>query len=221
MPSRRHQIRRQDAARGQNGDPQQRPSGYRKVHLCKAKEEKKAYTLVEAGYDASLDGEAYSSSFSRTPTTRCAPRRFMRAAQEDGEWWTKHVFSGQPRTGTRRATCCARSPRPPTSAATRYAIRYHRQSLAPVQEHGAHQRLQPCSEYMFLDDSACNLSSLNLMKLSAGRPVRRRGLRHAVDTLILAQEIIVDNASYPTEKIGGNSHVSARWVLASPTWAHC
>ena len=65
----------------------------------------------------------------------------------------------------------------------------------------------PCSEYMFLDDSACNLSSLNLMKfVGPDGQFDVEAFRHAVDTMILAQEIIVDNASYPTEKIGENSH---------------
>ncbi len=65
----------------------------------------------------------------------------------------------------------------------------------------------PCSEYMFLDDSACNLASLNLMKFV--RPDGQfdvEAYRHAVDTVIIAQEIIVDNAAYPTEKIAKNSH---------------
>src|SRR5207244_12775680 len=65
----------------------------------------------------------------------------------------------------------------------------------------------PCSEYMFLDDSACNLSSLNLMKfVGVDGQFDVEAFRHAVDTMILAQEIIVDNASYPTQKIGENSH---------------
>jgi len=65
----------------------------------------------------------------------------------------------------------------------------------------------PCSEYMFLDDSACNLSSLNLMKyVGPDGQFDVEAFRHAVDTMILAQEIIVDNASYPTQRIGENSH---------------
>ena len=65
----------------------------------------------------------------------------------------------------------------------------------------------PCSEYMFLDDSACNLSSLNLMKfVGANGQFDVPAFRHAVDTLIMAQEILVDNAAYPTEKIAQNSH---------------
>ena len=64
----------------------------------------------------------------------------------------------------------------------------------------------PCSEYMFLDDSACNLSSLNLMKFTGpDGQFDVEAFRHAVDTMIVAQEIIVDNASYPTQRIGENS----------------
>src|SRR5438128_2774690 len=65
----------------------------------------------------------------------------------------------------------------------------------------------PCSEYMFLDDSACNLASLNLMKFIApGGRFDTEAFRHAVDTLIVAQEILLDNASYPTERIARNAH---------------
>src|SRR2546427_7164208 len=65
----------------------------------------------------------------------------------------------------------------------------------------------PCSEYMFLDDSACNLASLNLMKfVTPGGQFDVDAFSHACDTVIMAQEIIVDNASYPTEKIAENSH---------------
>ena len=86
---------------------------------------------------------------------------------------------------------------------SRHAVRHHHQRLAHLPEHGAHQRLAtPAREYMFLDDSACNLASLNLMKFcSDGRRVRRRGLpRTPCDIVITAQEIIVDNASYPDRR---------------------
>ena len=80
----------------------------------------------------------------------------------------------------------------------------------------------PCSEYMFLDDSACNLASLNLMKfLDEDGRVRRRGVRRAVRTLITAQEIIVDNASYPTQRSSRTATTSVRWAWATRTWARC
>jgi ribonucleoside-diphosphate reductase alpha chain len=176
---------------------------------CKAKEEKKAYTLVEAGYDASLDGEAYGSIFFQNANNSVrASDDFMRAAQEDGEWWTKAVFSGQPSKrykardllrGIAEATHQCGDPGMQFDTTVN---RWH-----PCKNTARINASNPCSEYMFLDDSACNLSSLNLMKfVGPDGQFDVEAFRHAVDTLILAQEIIVDNASYPTEKIGGNSH---------------
>jgi len=176
---------------------------------CKAKEEKKAYTLVEAGYDASLDGEAYGSIFFQNANNSVrASDDFMRAAQEDGEWWTKAVFSGQPSKrykardllrGIAEATHQCGDPGMQFDTTVN---RWH-----PCKNTARINASNPCSEYMFLDDSACNLSSLNLMKfVGPDGQFDVEAFRHAVDTLILAQEIIVDNASYPSEKIGGNSH---------------
>jgi ribonucleoside-diphosphate reductase alpha chain len=176
---------------------------------CKAKEEKKAYTLVEAGYDASLDGEAYSSIFFQNANNSVrATDDFMRAAQEDGEWWTRHVFSGQPkdrykaRDLLRQIAEATHQCGDPGMQFDTTVNRWH-----PCKNTARINASNPCSEYMFLDDSACNLSSLNLMKfVGPDGQFDVEAFRHAVDTLILAQEIIVDNASYPTEKIGGNSH---------------
>ncbi|MGO9009175.1 MAG: vitamin B12-dependent ribonucleotide reductase [Bryobacteraceae bacterium] len=176
---------------------------------CKAKEEKKAYTLVEAGYDASLDGEAYSSIFFQNANNSVrATDDFMRAAQEDGEWWTKHVFSGQPRDRykardlLRQIAEATHQCGDPGMQFDTTVNRWH-----PCKNTARINASNPCSEYMFLDDSACNLSSLNLMKfVGPDGQFDVEAFRHAVDTMILAQEIIVDNASYPTEKIGENSH---------------
>ncbi|HEY9141883.1 MAG TPA: vitamin B12-dependent ribonucleotide reductase [Bryobacteraceae bacterium] len=176
---------------------------------CKAKEEKKAYTLVEAGYDASLDGEAYSSIFFQNANNSVrVTDDFMRAAQEDGEWWTKHVFSGQPkdrykaRDLLRQIAEATHQCGDPGMQFDTTVNRWH-----PCKNTARINASNPCSEYMFLDDSACNLSSLNLMKfVGPDGQFDVEAFRHAVDTMILAQEIIVDNASYPTEKIGENSH---------------
>ena len=112
---------------------------------CKAKEEKKAYTLVEAGYDSSLDGEAYSSIFFQNANNSVrATDDFMEAAVRDDDWWTKsgiHRPAGEapqsagPDAPDRRSHPPVRRPG--------HAVRYHGQPLASVQEHGAHQRLQP------------------------------------------------------------------------------
>jgi ribonucleoside-diphosphate reductase alpha chain len=176
---------------------------------CKAKEEKKAYTLVEAGYDSSLDGEAYGSIFFQNANNSVrATDDFMEAVVRDDDWWTKHVATGQPKDRYK-----ARDLMKQIAEATHQCgdpgmqfdttvNRWH-----PCKNTARINASNPCSEYMFLDDSACNLSSLNLMKfVGPDGQFDVEGFRHAVDTMILAQEIIVDNASYPTQKIGENSH---------------
>ncbi|MBV8905705.1 MAG: vitamin B12-dependent ribonucleotide reductase, partial [Acidobacteriia bacterium] len=176
---------------------------------CKAKEEKKAYTLVEAGYDASLDGEAYSSIFFQNANNSVrVTDDFMDAAENDGEWWTKSVVSGQPvkrrkaRDLMRQIAEAAHQCGDPGMQFDTTVNRWN-----PCRNTARINASNPCSEYMFLDDSACNLSSLNLMKfVGPDGQFDVEAFRHAVDTMILAQEIIVDNASYPTEKIGDNSH---------------
>jgi len=176
---------------------------------CKAKEEKKAYTLVEAGYDASLDGEAYSSIFFQNANNSVrATDDFMQAAERDDDWWTKSVSTGQPvrrhkaRDLLRQIAEATHQCGDPGMQFDTTVNRWH-----PCKNTARINASNPCSEYMFLDDSACNLSSLNLMKfVGPDGQFDVEAFRHAVDTLILAQEIIVDNASYPTEKIGENSH---------------
>jgi ribonucleoside-diphosphate reductase alpha chain len=176
---------------------------------CKAKEERKAYTLVDAGYDASLDGEAYSSIFFQNANNSVrVTDDFMEAAGRDGEWWTKSVVSGQPvkrlkaREMMRQIAEAAHQCGDPGMQFDTTVNRWH-----PCKNTARINASNPCSEYMFLDDSACNLSSLNLMKfVGPDGQFDVEAFRHAVDTMILAQEIIVDNASYPTEKIGENSH---------------
>ncbi|MCP5117519.1 MAG: vitamin B12-dependent ribonucleotide reductase, partial [bacterium] len=174
----------------------------------KAKEEKKAHTLIDNGYDPSLDGEAYASIFFQNANNSVrATDEFMNAAVREGDWWTKGVMTDQP--------------------VNRYKARDLLKAIAEATHQCGDPGMQfdstvnrwhtckttdrinasnPCSEYMFLDDSACNLASLNLMKfLRADGQFDTEAFRHAVDTIILAQEIIVDNASYPTEKIARNS----------------
>ncbi len=176
---------------------------------CKAKEEKKAHTLIDAGYDSSLDGDAYGSIFFQNANNSVrATDEFMQAVVDDAEWWTKSVTNGQPVNRSK-----ARQLMHQIAEATHQCgdpgmqfdttiNRWH------TSKHTARiNASNPCSEYMFLDDSACNLASLNLMKfIGADGAFDVEAFRHAVDTVILAQEILVDNASYPTEKIAKNSH---------------
>ena len=176
---------------------------------CKAKEEKKAYTLVEAGYDGSLDGDAYSSIFFQNANNSVrATDEFMEAVLRDGDWWTKGVFTTQPanrykaRDLMRQIAEATYQCGDPGMQFDTTVNRWH-----PCKNTARINASNPCSEYMFLDDSACNLSSLNLMKfVGPDGQFDVEAFRHAVDTMILAQEIIVANASYPTQRIGENSN---------------
>jgi len=176
---------------------------------CKAKEEKKAYTLVEAGYDASLDGDAYSSIFFQNANNSVrATDDFMQAVTEDGDWWTKSVSTGQPvkRYKARDLLhAIAEATHQCGDPGMQFDTTVNRWN--PCKTTARINASNPCSEYMFVDDSACNLSSLNLAKfVGPNGQFNVEAFRHAVDTMILAQEIIVDNASYPTDKIAQNSH---------------
>ncbi len=175
----------------------------------KAKEERKAWTLVDAGYDPTLDGEAYSSVFFQNANNSVrVSDEFMKAVVEDGPWVTRRVRTGEPvktcraRDLMRRIAAAAWQCGDPGLQFDSTINKWHTSKAS-----GRINASNPCSEYMFLDDSACNLASLNLMKFLA--PDGRfdvEAFRHAVDIIITAQEIIVDNASYPTEKIARNSH---------------
>jgi ribonucleoside-diphosphate reductase alpha chain len=176
---------------------------------CKAKEEKKAHALVDAGYDSSLDGEAYSSVFFQNANNSVrASDQFMQAAVNDADWWTRSVVTGQPvrrykaRELMRQIAEATHQCGDPGMQFDTTINRWHT-SKATARINASN----PCSEYMFLDDSACNLASLNLMKfVGPDGTFNVEAFRNAVDTVIIAQEILVDNASYPTEKIAKNSH---------------
>src|SRR5580693_777994 len=175
---------------------------------CKAKEEKKAHTLIDAGYDSSLDGDAYSSIFFQNANNSVrASDEFMQAVADDGEWWTRSVGAGSPvarfkaRDLMRQIAEATHQCGDPGMQFDSTVNRWH-----PCKNTARINASNPCSEYMFLDDSACNLASMNLAKfVGPDGQFDVEAYRHAVDTLIVAQEIIVDNASYPTEKIALNS----------------
>jgi ribonucleoside-diphosphate reductase alpha chain len=176
---------------------------------CKAKEEKKAHTLIDAGYDPALDGEAYGSIFFQNANNSVrATDEFMQAVADDSDWWTRSVVNGQPvnrykaRELMRQIAEATHQCGDPGMQFDTTINRWHTsKKTARI------NASNPCSEYMFLDDSACNLASLNLMKfVGPDGTFDVEAFRHAVDTVIVAQEILVDNASYPTEKIAKNSH---------------
>ncbi|MFB3778619.1 MAG: vitamin B12-dependent ribonucleotide reductase [Bryobacteraceae bacterium] len=176
---------------------------------AKAKEEKKAHVLVDAGYDASLDGEAYGSIFFQNANNSVrVTDEFMQAVLEDGDWWTRTVLSGQPvkqlkaRELLRQIAEATWQCGDPGMQFDTTVNRWN-----PCKNTARINASNPCSEYMFVDDSACNLASVNLMKfVGPDGQFDVESFRRAVETVILAQEIVVDSASYPTEKIARNSH---------------
>jgi len=176
---------------------------------CKVEEEKKAWALMDAGYDGSFTGPAYASVFFQNSNNSVrVGDEFMKAALEDREWHTRAVTTGQV-VGTYRARDLLRWIAESTHVCGDPGMQFDT-TINEWHTCPATDRINasnPCSEYMFLDDSACNLASLNLMKFrredSEFDPV---AFRRAVQILITAQEIIVDNASYPTKAIERNSY---------------
>jgi ribonucleoside-diphosphate reductase alpha chain len=176
---------------------------------CKMKEERKAHVLIEQGYDSGIDGDAYSSIFFQNANHSVrVTDDFMRAAEEDRDWWTQNISDGQPAEKLRARDLLSKIADStwhcgdPGMQYDTTINRWHTcKSTARI------NASNPCSEYMFLDDTACNLASLNLMKyLGPNGQFDVPAFKHAVDVTITAQEILVDNASYPTPKIAENSH---------------
>ncbi len=176
---------------------------------CKRKEERKAHVLIEQGYDSAIDGDAYSSIFFQNANHSVrVTDDFMRAAAEDKDWWTKNVIDGQPAEKLRARDLLFK-----ISDSTWHCGDPGMQYDTTVNRWHTSKNTarinasNPCSEYMFLDDTACNLASLNLMKfVNSGGQFDVPAFKHAVDVTITAQEILVDNASYPTPQIAENSH---------------
>lgn len=178
---------------------------------CKTREERKAWALIEAGYDGSFHGEAYNSVFFQNSNNSVrVTDDFMRAVVEDREWQTRARVDGSV-VDTHRARDIMRAIAEHTHGCGDPGMQYDT-TINDWHTCKATDRIyasNPCSEYMFLNDTACNLASLNLMKFRQPESFDFdvEAFRQAVDVTILAQEIIVDNASYPREKIGENSHL--------------
>jgi ribonucleoside-diphosphate reductase alpha chain len=176
---------------------------------CKAKEEAKAHALVAMGYDGSHpDSDAYSSIFFQNANNSVrVTDDFMYAVVRDTDFSTKAVIGGRVMN-----TYKAKDLLKKISEATWQCGDPGMQFDTTVNRWHTSKNTarinasNPCSEYMFLDDSACNLASLNLLKFAPNGTFDVEAYRHAVDVVITAQEILVDNAGYPTEMIGRNSH---------------
>jgi ribonucleoside-diphosphate reductase alpha chain len=176
---------------------------------CKAKEEKKAWKLIDAGYDGSFDGEAYKSVFFQNSNNSVRiTDDFMEAVQKDRDWSTRAIRDGRPvETSKARdlwrqiAEAAWQCGDPGLQFDTTINDWHTSANTARI------NASNPCSEYMYLDDSACNLASLNLMKYQrADGELDVESFKKAVELTILAQEIIVGNATYPTKRIEENSH---------------
>jgi len=177
---------------------------------CKAREEQKAHRLVELGYDDAIDGEAYQSvQFQNANNSVSVTDDFMKAVIEDRDWQTRLVTTGEVADQYK-----ARDMLKWISEATWACGDPGLQFSSTINDwhtcsnSGSINASNPCSEYVFLDNSACNLASLNLMKfLDDDDRFDIESFRHAVRIIITAQEIIVDNSSYPTEQIAEISHL--------------
>jgi len=175
---------------------------------CKATEEKKARALRDAGFDMDLDGrDSYSVQYQNANNSVRVTDEFMQAVLEDRDWKLKAVTTGETLETTRArdlmrdialaAWECA-------DPGMQYDTTINEWHTCPAS--GRINASNPCSEYMHLDNSACNLASLNLMKfLDADGNFDVRSFRRATEIVFTAQEIVVGESDYPTDKIGENA----------------
>ncbi len=175
---------------------------------CKAKEEDKAAALRDAGFDMSIDGDGFKSiQYQNANNSVRVTDDFMQAVEEDREWQLLARATGEPietvsarelmREISEAAYRCA-------DPGVQYDTTINRWHTSP--NSGRINASNPCAEYMHVDNSACNLASLNLMKFRrADGSLDVESFEHAVDIVLLAQEIVVGPSSYPTEEIGVNA----------------
>jgi ribonucleoside-diphosphate reductase alpha chain len=182
---------------------------------CKVEEEKKAWALIDAGYDGSFTGPAYSSVFFQNSNNSVrVTDEFMRAVLDDGEWQTHTVLPPHEVMDTYKARDLMRQVAQATWICGDPGLQFDTtvNDWHTCPNTARINASNPCSEYMFLDDSACNLASINLMKfVIQDDPARAgefdaAGFEAACRTMITAQEILVDNSSYPTKAIERNSY---------------
>ncbi len=177
---------------------------------CKVVEERKAYALIRQGYDAGVNGEAYGSVFFQNANHSVRiTDDFMHSLLRGNGWSTRAVTDREKIIQTFPAEelmdkiieCAWETGDPGLQFHTTINDWHTCPNTAPI------NASNPCSEYMFLDDSACNLASLNLLKFRGeDGEFDVESMRHAVRIAIIAMEIIIENASYPTKEIERNSH---------------
>jgi len=176
----------------------------------KQREEKKAWALIEQGYSGGMNGEAYGSvHFQNCNMSVRVPDEFMEAVKNDGEWQTKNV--------TNDRTCetfKAREIMKKVAEGTWICGDPGIQCDSVIQKYhtcknsGRINATNPCSEYLFLDDTACNLASINLMKfLGSDGSFDVEKFKQVVRKFIIAMDIIIDGASYPTPEVAERSHI--------------
>jgi ribonucleoside-diphosphate reductase alpha chain len=176
---------------------------------CKVTEERKAWALIEAGYDSSFTGEAYASVFFQNSNNSVrVTDEFMRAVQDDRDWHLRAVTDSNRILKTVKARelmrLIAESAWQCGDPGMQYDTTINDWHTSAVT--GRINASNPCSEYMFLDDTSCNLASINLTRfLNEDGSIDIEAYKHAIHITITAQEILVSNASYPTEKIAKNS----------------
>ena len=176
---------------------------------AKTIEEKKAWALIEQGYDGSYNGDAYGSvMFQNENLSIRASDEFMKAAVENSEWWTRRVTDGEP---CEKKNACELLRKIALGTWTcgdpgmQFDSTIH--TWHTCKGSGRQHSTNPCSEYLFLNDTACNLASLNLVRFQkADGSFDTDRFKAAVRIFITAQEILVDRASYPTKPIAENSH---------------
>ena len=176
---------------------------------AKQEEEKKAWALIEQGYDGDYNGEAYGSvMFQNENLSIRTSDEFMNAAVAGKEWWTRRVTDGEScekKDARELLRKIAEGTHVCGDPGMQFDDTIHRWHTCKGT--ARQNSTNPCSEFLFLDNTACNLASLNLMKFrEADGHFNVARFRAAIRLFIIAQEILVDNSSYPTPEICENSH---------------
>jgi len=175
---------------------------------AKQLEERKAWALIEQGYDPSFNGEAYASiKYQNENLSVRASDAFMQSAIDGKKFFTRRVTDGQPceeKDASYLLDKIAEGTHVCGDPGMQFDDTIHKWHTCKGS--GRQNCTNPCSEYLFLDNSACNLASLNLMKFRTPEGIDVERFAAAAKIFIIAQEILVDRSSYPTEGITYNSH---------------